>query len=266
MSENHAGVRRAFDTRAACYARSHWHRAYAERLVRAAEPVAGMKIVDAACGTGFATTVAAQAAGPGGKVVGVDISAKMLRRARAEPPRPHAAPIEWRRDDAATMSGIPAGTVDLVLCAAGLLYLPVHRALTRWRELLRPGGTVAFSTMRSGYPVAANMFRAHAGRFGLKLKDPAAVLGQDAGCDQMLRAAGFEVVRIISDTVRFTAEDLAGAWEAHVRGPHHDQLRTLSTSQREDFRTGYEAEIQQALDQDPDGMCAAQVIYAVGRA
>lgn len=74
------------------------------------------------------------------------------------------------------------------------------------------------------------------------------------------------MVRIVSDTVQFSFEDLAGAWEARTRGPHHRDIERLSSAEREDFRASYSAEIQRRLNHDPEGVCSAQVIYAVGRA
>lgn len=72
----------AFDKRAATYNNNSWHIPYAERLVELAAPAPGMRILDAATETGFAAVAAARAAGPAGRVVGADISAGMLARAR----------------------------------------------------------------------------------------------------------------------------------------------------------------------------------------
>jgi ubiquinone/menaquinone biosynthesis C-methylase UbiE len=107
-----------------------------ERLL--GHPVlAGEVVLDPGCGTGW------QAAGlrrtlrarPGaGPVLGVDLSAGMLRRARA------AGAWPLLQADA-TRLPLAAGSVDLVVTRGVLHHLPdVVAALAEWRRVLRPGG------------------------------------------------------------------------------------------------------------------------------
>ena len=56
---------------------------YSRRLVEAAAIESGYRVLDIACGTGVVTRLAASAAGPQGKVIGFDLNAGMLARARA---------------------------------------------------------------------------------------------------------------------------------------------------------------------------------------
>ena len=96
---------------------------------------AGELVLDPGCGTGW------QAAGlrratPGLSVVGVDLSAGMLGRARAA----GAAPLVQAD---ATRLPLAAGSVDLVVTRGVLHHLPdVVGALADWRRVLRPGGAV----------------------------------------------------------------------------------------------------------------------------
>jgi Methyltransferase domain len=55
-----------------------FHTDLAEHLIFLASLSPGMRVLDVACGTGNVTIPAAQAVGPGGEVVGVDIAADML--------------------------------------------------------------------------------------------------------------------------------------------------------------------------------------------
>src|SRR5579863_7320488 len=55
---------------------------FAEELLARARPVAGERVVDVGCGCGATTLAVAAAVGPGGAVVGLDVSAPMLARAR----------------------------------------------------------------------------------------------------------------------------------------------------------------------------------------
>ena len=51
-------------------------------MLQAAAPAPGERVLDVACGTGLATFDAARAVAPGGDVLGVDISARMVEAAR----------------------------------------------------------------------------------------------------------------------------------------------------------------------------------------
>ena len=59
-----------------------YHPPLARRLLELAPPRAGTAALDIACGTGLVLLDAAAAVGPSGRVVGVDLSAEMLKRAR----------------------------------------------------------------------------------------------------------------------------------------------------------------------------------------
>lgn len=98
----------------------------------------GQRVLDVACGTGLVTFDAARAVGPEGRVLGVDISERMvqacLRRAGGQ------ANIDFARMEAEALD-IPDGSFDVALCALGLMYVPEpQQALREMRRVLRPGG------------------------------------------------------------------------------------------------------------------------------
>ena len=68
---------------------------YSRRLVEAAVIRSGDRVLDIACGTGVVTRLAANKTGPNGRVVGLDLNAGMLTRARASGET--AATIDWHR-------------------------------------------------------------------------------------------------------------------------------------------------------------------------
>jgi ubiquinone/menaquinone biosynthesis C-methylase UbiE len=76
----------------------------------------------------------------GGAVIGVDLSAGMLERARA------AGAWPLLQADAARLP-LAAGSVDLVVSRGVLHHLPdVPAALAEWRRVLRPGGAVVVAS------------------------------------------------------------------------------------------------------------------------
>jgi 2-polyprenyl-3-methyl-5-hydroxy-6-metoxy-1,4-benzoquinol methylase len=107
---------------------------YDARLAACATAVA---VLDVGCGDGFLAALLARRA-PG--VVGIDIDALVLRRARDRFPD---SPVTWRHGDVLTHPFEP-GSFDAVVSNATLHHLPGNRnALRRLSQLVRPGGTMA---------------------------------------------------------------------------------------------------------------------------
>ena len=130
-------------------------------------------MLDAGTGTGFAARAIARRVGPTGHVLAVDISPRMLEQARTVIDDAHLPNVELLEGDVSDLRGLGAASLDAVVCSAGLLYMPVVKALREWHRLLEPDGVVAFSTMTAGSPSAGRIFRACAAKFGLDLKDRA---------------------------------------------------------------------------------------------
>ena len=139
----------SFDVRASRYARNDWHRRCAERLVTLCQLRAGGRVLDAGTGTGFAAIAAAREVGIEGRVCGVDVSPGMLRAASVAVSESGLRNVELLEADACCLPQYGAQTFDAIVCAAGLLYMPVAAALREWHRLLKTNGVVGFSTMRA---------------------------------------------------------------------------------------------------------------------
>ncbi len=114
----------------------------APRLVKFAAVQPGNVVLDVACGTGV---VALTAARLGATVTGVDLTPKLLERAR-ENAGMMSLDVTWIEGDA---EALPVGDAkfDVVLSQFGHMFAP--RPQVTVREMLRalkPGGTIAFST------------------------------------------------------------------------------------------------------------------------
>ena len=257
-------VAASFDARAASYSSNEWHQRCAERLVSLCQLQPGQAVLDAGTGTGFAALAAARAVGPTGRVCGVDVSTGMLAVARAAWVPSRVATVQWEQGDATQLSSHAAAEFDVVLCAAALLYMPVSAALREWHRLLKPGGLVAFSTMRAGLPVAGQIFRDCAAEIGLSLSDPSAELGTEDACRSMLQRAGFTISRILSEAVDFSAQDRTLAWESNLRSPAHAAALRLSAADQSQLRVRYEAALAAEERQHPGALGRAEVLYAIG--
>jgi len=121
---------------------------WAPSLVDAARPAVGERVLDLACGTGVVTRIAAQRAGPKGRVTGVDLNAGMISVARSLP-APDGGPVEWVEGSALAIP-LPDASVDVVLCQQGLqFFLDKALALREMRRVLDRGGRLALSVWSS---------------------------------------------------------------------------------------------------------------------
>lgn len=117
----------------------------AQRLLALAGVGHGMRILDVACGAGAVLVQAARLVGPAGLAVGVDLAEPMAAVAAGK-----LRQLGQGRGAVAVMDaerlGLRAGWFDVVCCASAIYLLDDQAAAVRgWRELLRPGGTLAIS-------------------------------------------------------------------------------------------------------------------------
>jgi SAM-dependent methyltransferase len=114
----------------------------AARLERFAGVVAGTEVLDVGCGTGV---VAITAARQGAKVKAIDLTPALLERAR-ENAAIAEVDVEWREADAEELP-FENEEFDIVLSQFAHIFAPRPEvALKEMLRVLRPGGTIAFST------------------------------------------------------------------------------------------------------------------------
>jgi SAM-dependent methyltransferase len=105
----------------------------------------GASVIDCACGSGHASLAAAERAGPGGRVIGIDISGRLLALARAKAAARGLDNVELRLGDMQQLA-LGAGQFDAVLCLFALFFVPDMAAqLRRFWSHLRPGGRLGIA-------------------------------------------------------------------------------------------------------------------------
>jgi ubiquinone/menaquinone biosynthesis C-methylase UbiE len=115
-------------------------------LIDRAGAKAGERIVDVGCGAGATAIALAQKVGPTGRVLGVDISAPMLARARQIAPA--GIPVEFVLADATVYPFEPAG-FDLLASRFGVMFFSEPAlSFANIRRAMRPSGRLAFACWR----------------------------------------------------------------------------------------------------------------------
>lgn len=114
-------------------------------LLAGATLLPGERVLDLACGTGLVTLAAARAVGPSGQALGTDLSGEMVALAAQQARRQGVPNAGFTRMDAEQLA-VADGSVDVVLCSLGLMYVPEpQRVLNEARRVLRPGGRLVVS-------------------------------------------------------------------------------------------------------------------------
>jgi SAM-dependent methyltransferase len=110
----------------------------------------GDGVLDVACGTGSFSRDFARSVGPGGLVVGIDVSETMLTRAVADTRRAGLDQVAYVRGDAQELPFLDR-SFDAVCCFAAFhLFADPMRALDRMTAVLTPGGRLALFTSVRG--------------------------------------------------------------------------------------------------------------------
>src|SRR5436190_11719533 len=111
-----------------------------------AHPAKGEHVVDIGCGCGATTIELGRRVGPTGYVLGVDISAPMLGRARERAPA--KLPLEFVLADA-TVHAFEPGRSDLLFSRFGVMFFADPAvSFANMRKALRKGGRLAFACWR----------------------------------------------------------------------------------------------------------------------
>jgi enediyne biosynthesis protein CalE5 len=113
------------------------------RLVADARIRSGLRVVDLGSGTGYPALLSAQAVGPTGSVIGIDLAADMLAVAERKAKRLGLTNVTFRTGDVTTLP-FQAASFDAVTSRFCLMFLPeIPRAVAGIAQVLKPGGWVA---------------------------------------------------------------------------------------------------------------------------
>ena len=104
----------------------------------------GATVVDIGCGAGMDLLLAATAVGPAGRAIGIDMTEKMIERARTAARAVGLAQVDVRLGDALDLP-VEADSVDFVISNGVLNLTPdKRRAFEEVFRILKPGGQLLY--------------------------------------------------------------------------------------------------------------------------
>ena len=132
---------------------------FGRRTIAQASLPSGARVLDVCCGAGASALPAAEAVGPTGSVIGVDLAEQLLVLARTKAVQRRLNNIEFETGDMLSMR-FPVASFDAVVCVFGIFFLPdMAKAVSELWSRIRSGGKLAVTTWGQNFcEPASNAF------------------------------------------------------------------------------------------------------------
>src|SRR4029450_3453505 len=129
---------------------------FGRRTIQLAALPIGSRVLDVCCGAGASALPAAEAVGPTGNVIGIDLAKQLLELARTKAIQRRLGNIEFEVGDMLSMR-FPVASFDAVVCVFGIFFVPDMAGAVRelWSRI-RPGGKLAVTTWGPNLSEPAN--------------------------------------------------------------------------------------------------------------
>lgn len=235
---------------------------FGQRLVAHARIPLGARVLDIAAGRGAVLFPAAAQVGPAGRVIGIDLAGPMVEETAAEITQRGLKNAEIRQMDAEALA-FPDVSFDRVLCGFALFFFPkLHKALSEFHRVLKPGGILAATTWGTSderWAWVPELLKTYQLPVELGTQD----LDKPADLEAAFRGAGFADVRVVAEEADFVYEDEEEWWATRWSHGSRATLERMSAVALEKFK-GDVFRRMQPLKQ-PDGFhVLLRVLYALG--
>ncbi|GAA3030377.1 class I SAM-dependent methyltransferase [Actinokineospora globicatena] len=246
----------------------------ARRMVELSGARPGQRALDLACGVGVPAHQLAQAVGPTGYVLGVDIAEDMVAGARAWAAAAGLDTVDFRTVPSEHELGVEPRSFDIGTCRAGLQYMvEPGAALRAMKAALRPGGRMVAMTV--GSPQRCTSLRILEEVVARHITMPTLIpepdkgvpgtvaLSDPADLEALYRDAGFTDVRTeIADHPIVGAESAEEYWDVceQSAGPFILLLRSIGADLRAAIRADAIATLRAEFDGGPVVMTGETLI------
>lgn len=228
----------------------------AATLLAAMPPVEGERWLDIGCGRGAVLLPVAEAIGPHGLAVGIDISSGMIEHARRLALHAGLRNVECEVDDAQSPSTVK-GPFDTISSSLVLFFLadPLN-ALQNWLPLLKPGGRIGVTTFGSVDPQWEEVDEVFLPHLPPAMKDARTSgkegpFASDEGVEKLFLNSGFSDVRTAKATIHVHFADSQHWYDFTWSVGQRMMWLAIPEHLRADVRR--EAEARLAQYAEPDG-------------
>ena len=265
MKDHKKWVSEIFDRTASEYGKksSSFFSYFGKRLVEHVNVLPGQQVLDIATGRGAVLFPLANAVGPLGKVVGIDISQQMIAETSREILEKGVNWVSLLCMDAEHLD-FPDNSFDHVFCGFGLFFLPsIPTALAEFKRVLKPQGKLVVSTWGEDSTLDL-LINEEIKKISATNSLIATPLWSHEELDKLLKEASFEDVQIFEETKTFaheTAEEWWNSLWSHATRAKLEQisLDQLSNLRKKVIREATSLDNQNGLTED------LQVFYGVAQ-
>jgi len=226
---------------------------FGARLVEEISIAPGMRVLDIATGTGAVLLPVAQRVGREGHVVGIDLSAAILREAERVVHAESLTNVELRKMDAEHLQ-FPDQSFDVVTCAFAFFLFPnMEDALREMYRVCKPGGCVAVTNFNKtpmpfdpGLPLFIQQCRAY--QVGVQLPQPLAYGTEEI--EALLSQFGFHSIETRSETSDIVYASTDDWWAFLMTLGPRPTILSMNEETRARFRDEYFARLRPMFHQD----------------
>jgi len=209
----------------------------------------GARVLDVACGTGASAIPAAQAIGPTGSVLAIDLAERLLELGRAKADGLGLTNIEFRVGDMERLE-LPEASFDAVVCVFGIFFVDDMANATRelWRRV-RPGGQLAITTWgpRMLEPGSSAFWKAVGSERPELVKgfNPWDRISTPPALEELFRDAGIEEVEIFAEANRQPLPSPNDWWTIVLGTGYRNTVEQFDPAARERVRATNLAHLSQ---------------------
>jgi len=245
---NDKKVEEFYDALHATYDTFQLVRKPADRLVVNAGIFPEQKVLDVACGTGWAAMAAAKIVGNRGRVIGIDMHRPMINAAKEKAASAGLSNVEYHTGDAAALE-FEDSTFDAVICASSImLFSDISKALNEWHRVLRAGGTVAFTSFGESFlqPVLKPLGALLSRYDGQPPPVPFFIESTNTPdkCRELLKGTDFGEIEITTEKLDCQYPDITAYWQEITQTFVGPRLANLGHVELEKFKMEHLSEIE----------------------
>jgi ubiquinone/menaquinone biosynthesis C-methylase UbiE len=209
---------------------------FGRRTIELASLSVGSRVLDVCCGAGASALPAAEAVGPTGNVIGVDLAKQLLESARTKAIQRRLGNIEFEVGDMLSMR-FSVASFDAVVCVFGIFFVPDMAGAVRelWSRI-RPGGKLAVTTW------GPNLFEPANDAFWRSIKDvrpdlykgfnPWDRIDDPTSLKKILDEAGVASPKIIAENRLHPIKSAEDWWAIVLGSGYRGTIEQLSPAER----------------------------------